>query len=240
MSFSDVLPGYSLSNSAYRVVADSKNTGQLSVGSVCLRSDPEDIGFGEFGLAMAFTLGRSSPLHHFPIVFGFSSGMQMCGVDARRSITPMQNEGVFGCDGVKEVIEAVGGDVSQNGGTVIAGVKHPIASSISSSWPIPTALNRCGRRITREKPGEGFSQGESPRPWRGATTQGVTMVFPSPPVSTTPTSALGGAFASRDRASTLVHIDTSTVGHAPGLFAQTRERSLSSVRHAEEIPTFDS
>ena len=175
-------------------------------------SDPSDIGFGESGPSALIPRRREATVDGFDGVVGLGPGVEMGRLAADFSVAPVQDEGLLRSDRV-------------------AGIEDAVRYDMGSDNPLPHHQLSVSRRGKRggPVPAASFLQPDE-FPVNDFDRRGGRITGHVPPEGFFLREVEGAVGAG-----TLSHIDTSTVGHAPGLFPQARERSLRQA-YADTLP----
>ena len=176
-------------------------------------SDPSDIGFGESSPGALIPRRREATVDGFDGVVGLGPGVEMGRLAADFPVAPVQDEGF------------VGGDR-------IAGIEDAVRHDMGSDNPLPHHQLSVPRRGKRggPVPAASFLQPDEFPVSTDFDRRGGRITGHVPPEGFFLREVEGAVGAG-----TLSHIDTSTVGHAPGLFPQARERSLHQA-YADTLP----
>lgn len=195
MSKSDVLPVFSIHDSADQRLADP-----ILVSQGFLRkragSNGQHVGFGEFGRPMAFfSGGDESPVNSFCRVVSSCSEMQMVGMTANLPITVMKNIQAIGRPFEDFVGRNVRPDYSQ---TTVGGDGKLAVPEAGGGRPVPAAG---GWRIARHEPAKGLFFGKPLGSPQSRSSQRVTVPFQPMGVKPTKTVRVARSSASRNRTS---------------------------------------
>jgi len=231
----EMLPGRAIANARDGRACDAEPVGHLLMRQVGLRPNPDRIGISELVPCGSFSKGAAATFASLFHVVVLSPGVKMRRLDTDRPVTPMQNKRLVDSNRIVKVEDPMRNNVCING---FPG--HPeLSVSISSACaPVPTLLNRgCyslnmrkrKRRLAGHEPRKYLYLAQSARSSKALTGKGVAMSSHPFVVRRTQSHPLRMAFTTGDQTRRIIHIDTSFVGHAPGLYQQARERFSSSV-----------
>lgn len=176
-------------------------------------SDPADIRFGGSGPGTLIPRRREATVDGFDGVVGLGPGMEMGRLAADFPVAPVQDEGLFSGGRIAGVEDSVRGNMRHDQKPAHPELSVPVGGA--RSGPVPTAA-----RLQPDELAIGTDfNGRGGRIARHVPAEGEFFGEMEGPV----------------RSGTLSHIDTSTVGHAPGLYPQARERSLRQA-YADPLP----